>query len=45
MQSSQPLGPQNIYLPDLGRARSELNLDVGIPLPGPLRGRWGFKEW
>jgi dTDP-glucose 4,6-dehydratase len=32
IQSVQPQGPQNIYLPDIGRARDELNLDVAIPL-------------
>jgi dTDP-glucose 4,6-dehydratase len=32
IQSLQPQGPQNIYLPDIRRARSELNLDVAIPL-------------
>ena len=32
VQSSQPLGPQNVYLPDISRARTELGLDVWIPL-------------
>jgi dTDP-glucose 4,6-dehydratase len=32
IQSVQPQGPQNIYLPDIRRARIELNLDVTIPL-------------
>ena len=32
IQSVQPQGPQNIYLPDIRRARTELNLDVAIPL-------------
>jgi nucleoside-diphosphate-sugar epimerase len=32
IQSLQPQGPQNIYLPDIRRARTELNLDVAIPL-------------
>ena len=32
IQSVQPQGPQNIYLPDIRRARAELNLDVAIPL-------------
>jgi nucleoside-diphosphate-sugar epimerase len=32
IQSLQPQGPQNIYLPDIRRARGELNLDVAIPL-------------
>ena len=32
IQSAQPHGPQNIYLPDTGRARAELNLHVAIPL-------------
>ena len=32
VQSLQPQGPQNIYLPDIRRARSELNLEVTVPL-------------
>ena len=32
IQSVQPQGPQNIYLPNIHRARVELNLDVSIPL-------------
>jgi dTDP-glucose 4,6-dehydratase len=32
IQSVQPQGPQNIYLPDIRRARAELNLTVAIPL-------------
>ena len=32
VQSVQAAGPQNIYLPDISRARAELNLDVAIPL-------------
>jgi dTDP-glucose 4,6-dehydratase len=32
VQSKQPLGPQNVYLPDITRARTELGLDVWIPL-------------
>lgn len=32
IQSIQSRGPQNIYLPDVSRARAELNLDVAIPL-------------
>ena len=32
IQSVQPQGPQNIYLPNIHRARAELNLDVMIPL-------------
>jgi dTDP-glucose 4,6-dehydratase len=32
IQSVQPQGPQNIYLPDIRRARAELNLDVAIAL-------------
>ncbi len=32
IQSAQPQGPQNIYLPGITRARAELNLDVAIPL-------------
>ena len=32
IQSVQPPGPQNIYLPNIARARTELNLEVSIPL-------------
>ena len=32
VQSVQPQGPQNIYLPDITRARRGLQLDVAIPL-------------
>jgi dTDP-glucose 4,6-dehydratase len=32
IQSVQAAGPQNIYLPDITRARTELNLDVAIRL-------------
>jgi dTDP-glucose 4,6-dehydratase len=32
IQSVQPQGPQNIYLPNIHRARTELNLNVAIPL-------------
>jgi dTDP-glucose 4,6-dehydratase len=32
IQSAQPQGPQNIYLPNISRVRSELNLSVAIPL-------------
>ena len=32
IQSLQPQGPQNIYLPDITRARAELGLDVYLPL-------------
>jgi nucleoside-diphosphate-sugar epimerase len=32
IQSIQPQGPQNIYLPLIARARTELHLNVAIPL-------------
>lgn len=32
IQNAQPHGPQNIYLPNIVRARTELKLDVAIPL-------------
>jgi nucleoside-diphosphate-sugar epimerase len=32
IQASQPQGPQNIYLPDISRARNELQLEVTVPL-------------
>ncbi len=37
IQSVQPQGPQNIYVPDLQRARAELNLDVAIPLDDAIK--------
>ena len=32
IESVQPQGPQNIYLPNVSRSRTELHLDVSIPL-------------
>jgi dTDP-glucose 4,6-dehydratase len=32
IQSAQPQGPQNIYLPDVTRARSEFGLAITVPL-------------
>ncbi len=32
IQSVQAQGPQNIYLPNIARAREELHLDVAVPL-------------
>jgi dTDP-glucose 4,6-dehydratase len=32
IQSAQPQGSHNVYLPDIRRARTELHLDVTIPL-------------
>jgi UDP-glucuronate decarboxylase len=32
VEASQPQGPQNIYLPNVTRARAELNLAVNVPL-------------
>jgi UDP-glucuronate decarboxylase len=32
IQSTQPQGPQNIYLPDVTRARTDLGLAVTVPL-------------
>jgi dTDP-glucose 4,6-dehydratase len=37
IQSLQPQGPQNIYLPDVQRARAELGLDVAISLQEAIR--------
>ena len=37
IQSVQPQGPQNIYLPNVRRAREELKLDVAIPLHDAIR--------
>ena len=32
IQSEQAAGPQNIYLPDIRRARAELDLEITVPL-------------
>jgi nucleoside-diphosphate-sugar epimerase len=37
VQSQQPHGPQNIYLPDITRARTELGLDVTVKLDDAIR--------
>jgi nucleoside-diphosphate-sugar epimerase len=37
IQSREPQGPQNIYLPDIARARSELGLKVRVPLREAVR--------
>jgi dTDP-glucose 4,6-dehydratase len=44
IQSVQPQGPQNIYLPDIHRARAELNLDVTIPLQDAIARTLAFLE-
>ena len=42
IQSVQPQGPQNIYLPNVTRARTELNLDVTIPLQDAIKRTLAF---
>jgi nucleoside-diphosphate-sugar epimerase len=37
IEASQPQGPQNIYLPDVTRAREELGLAVNVPLDEAIR--------
>ena len=37
IQSREPQGPQNIYLPDLARAQNELGLDVRVSLTEAIR--------
>ncbi len=44
IQSVQPQGPQNIYLPDIHRARAELNLDVPIPLQNAIERTLAFLQ-
>jgi dTDP-glucose 4,6-dehydratase len=44
IQSAQPQGPHNIYLPDIRRARAELHLDVAIPLREAIARTWSFLE-
>ena len=44
IQSVQPQGPQNIYLPNIQRARTELHLDVVIPLTEAIARTLAFLE-
>ena len=44
IQSAQPQGPHNIYLPDIRRAHTELNLDVVIPLREAIARTLSFLE-
>ena len=44
IQSVQPQGPQNIYLPDIRRARAELDLDVTIPLQDAIHRTLAFLD-
>lgn len=44
IQSVQPQGPQNIYLPNVQRARAELNLDVAIPLQDAIARTMAFLQ-
>jgi dTDP-glucose 4,6-dehydratase len=44
IQSVQPQGPQNVYLPDIRRARTELNLDVAIPLQDAIARTLAFLQ-
>jgi dTDP-glucose 4,6-dehydratase len=42
IQSTQPQGPQNIYLPNVARARAELQLDVTVPLRDAIARTFAF---
>jgi nucleoside-diphosphate-sugar epimerase len=42
IQSQQPQGPQNIYLPNVTRAREELGLRVTVPLREAIRRTLAF---
>jgi dTDP-glucose 4,6-dehydratase len=42
IQSSETQGPQNIYLPNVARARDELGLDVTVPLREAIRRTLAF---
>jgi dTDP-glucose 4,6-dehydratase len=44
IQSVQPQGPQNIYLPNIERARTELKLEVAIPLQDAIARTLAFLE-
>ena len=37
IESAQPSGPQNIYLPDITRARADLNLSVEVKLDAAIQ--------
>jgi len=43
IQSIQPHGPQNIYLPNLARARDELGLEISVPLREAIRRTLAFR--
>ena len=45
IQSLQPQGPQNIYVPDIARARAELRLEVAIPLRDAIARTLEFLSW
>lgn len=42
IQSTQPQGPQNIYLPNIARAKDELGLRVTVPLREAIRRTLAF---
>jgi nucleoside-diphosphate-sugar epimerase len=44
IQSREPQGPQNIYLPDVARARTELGLQVRVPLCEAIRRTLAFHQ-
>ncbi len=44
IQSVQPQGPQNIYLPSISRAKTELGLDVYIPLRDTIARTLAFHQ-
>ena len=44
IQSLQPQSPQNIYLPDIQRARTELNLNVAVPLDDAIARTLAFLQ-
>jgi nucleoside-diphosphate-sugar epimerase len=42
VQAVQPRGPQNIYVPDIARAKTELGLEVSVPLRESIRRTLAF---
>jgi nucleoside-diphosphate-sugar epimerase len=44
LQSRQPQGAQNIYLPNVARARKELGLEVRVPLREAIRRTLAFQR-
>jgi dTDP-glucose 4,6-dehydratase len=42
VQSTQPQGPQNIYLPNIEKIRTELGVEISVPLDNAIRRTLAF---